>query len=162
MENNPIRGHSSTQTRCETTLQLKKRVLKLCQHPWSHTATSIWWNLGSFSCGHPQSEISNKVGFQFTRGYAMAQLVEALPYKPEGRGFDFRWRPWNFSLTSSFWPHYGPGVDSASNTNEYQEYFLRGKGGRCVGLTTLPPSYADCLEIWEPQPPVTLWACLGL
>jgi hypothetical protein len=34
-----------------------------------------------------------------------------------------------------------------------------GKGGRCVGLTTLPPSCADCLEIWEPQPPVTLRAC---
>jgi hypothetical protein len=30
----------------------------------------------------------------------------------------------------------------------------RGKDGRCVGLTTLPPSYADCLEIWEPQTPV--------
>jgi hypothetical protein len=29
--------------------------------------------------------------------------------------------------------------------NEYQEYFLGGKGGRCVGLTTLPPSCADCL-----------------
>jgi hypothetical protein len=28
--------------------------------------------------------------------------------------------------------------------------FPRGKGGRCVGLTTLPPSCADCLEIWEP------------
>jgi len=26
-------------------------------------------------------------------GYAMAQLVEALRYKPEGRGFDFRWEP---------------------------------------------------------------------
>jgi hypothetical protein len=26
-----------------------------------------------------------------------------------------------------------------------------GKGGRCVGLTTLPPSSADCLEIWKPQ-----------
>jgi len=25
-----------------------------------------------------------------------------------------------------------------------------GKGGRCVGLTTLPPSYANCLEMWEP------------
>ena len=25
-----------------------------------------------------------------------------------------------------------------------------GKGGRCLGLTTLPPSCADCLEIWEP------------
>jgi len=31
-----------------------------------------------------------------------------------------------------------------------------GKGGRCVGLTNLPPSCADCLEIWEPQPPGTL------
>jgi len=39
---------------------------------------------------------------------------------------------------------------------------LGGKGGRCVGLTTLSPSCADCLEIWEPQPPGTLWACPGL
>jgi len=28
-----------------------------------------------------------------------------------------------------------------------------GKGGRCVGLTILPPSNADCFEIWEPQTP---------
>jgi len=42
---------------------------------------------------------------------------------------------------------------STRNTN-----FLGGKGGQCVGLTTLPPSYADCLEIWEPHPPGTLWA----
>jgi hypothetical protein len=27
-------------------------------------------------------------------------------------------------LHLSFQPHYGPGVDSASNRNEYQEYFL--------------------------------------
>jgi hypothetical protein len=27
-----------------------------------------------------------------------------------------------FQLTSSFQPHYGPGVDSTSNRNEYQEY----------------------------------------
>jgi hypothetical protein len=26
------------------------------------------------------------------------------------------------------------------------------KGGRCVGLTNLPYSCADCLEIWKPQP----------
>ena len=32
-------------------------------------------------------------------GHAVAQLVEALHYKPEGRGFDFRWYHWNFSLT---------------------------------------------------------------
>jgi len=35
----------------------------------------------------------------------------------------------------SFRSHYGRGVDSASNRNEYQEYFLGGKGGRCVRLT---------------------------
>jgi len=45
---------------------------------------------------------------------------------------------------------YGPGVDSVSNGNEYQEYFLGGKSGRCVVLTTLPPSCANCLEIREP------------
>jgi len=35
----------------------------------------------------------------------------ALRYKPECRGFDSR-------------PHYGPGVDSTANRNEYQECFL--------------------------------------
>jgi hypothetical protein len=45
---------------------------------------------------------------------AVAQLVEALRYKPEGRGFDSRWCHWSFSLTKSFRPHYGPGVNSVS------------------------------------------------
>ena len=48
------------------------------------------------------------------------------------------------------------------DTNEYQEYFLGSKGGRCLGLTTLPPSCADCLEIWEPQPLGIFRACPGL
>jgi len=26
------------------------------------------------------------------------QLVEALRYKPEGRGFDSRWNHWNYSF----------------------------------------------------------------
>ena len=34
-----------------------------------------------------------------------------------------------------------------------------GKGGRYVGLTTLPPSCADCLEIWGAS---TCWNPLGL
>ena len=54
----------------------------------------------------------------------MAQLVEALCYKPEGRGSDSRWCHCNFSLTQSFRPHCGLGVDSACNRNEYQEYLL--------------------------------------
>jgi len=37
--------------------------------------------------------------------------------------------------------------------------FPGGKGGRCVGLTNLPPSCAECLEIWELQPPGTLTDC---
>jgi hypothetical protein len=32
-------------------------------------------------------------------GHAVAQLVEALRYKPECRGFDSRGCNWNFSLT---------------------------------------------------------------
>jgi hypothetical protein len=40
--------------------------------------------------------------------------------------------------------------------------FTVGKGGRCVGLTTLPPSCADCLKIWKPQTPGTPRACQGL
>jgi hypothetical protein len=54
------------------------------------------------------------------------------------------------------------GHDSASNRNEYQGYFLGDKGGRCVELATLPSSCADCLEIWEPQPPGNLRVCSGL
>jgi hypothetical protein len=53
---------------------------------------------------------------------AVAELVEALRYKPEGRGFDSRWCHRNFSFHLR--PQYGPGVDSVSNKNEYQEYFL--------------------------------------
>jgi hypothetical protein len=59
-----------------------------------------------------------------TRGERGGAVVEALRYKPEGRGIDSRWCHWNFSLKNSFRPHYDPGVDSASNINEYKEYFL--------------------------------------
>jgi hypothetical protein len=47
---------------------------------------------------------------------------------------------WIFQLTYSFQPYYGPGVDSASNRNEYQESSWEVKGGRRIRLTTLPPS----------------------
>ena len=55
----------------------------------------------------------------------------------------------------------GRTVALGCNRNECQEYFLGSKSGRCVRLTTLPPSCADCLEIWEPQPPGILGACPG-
>ena len=93
-------------------------------------------------------------------------LAEALRYKLGGRGFDSRWCHWNFSLTQSFRLHHVPGVDSASESNEYQEYFLGGERGRCVGLTIIPPSFDDCLQIWEPRSPRTtlrpVQACNGI
>jgi len=49
-------------------------------------------------------------------------------------------------------------VDSVCNRNEYRGYLLWDKGGRCVGLTTLP----TVKKFWEPQPPETLKACTGI
>jgi hypothetical protein len=54
----------------------------------------------------------------------VAQLLEAPRYKPEGRGFNSRWGYGDFSLTLYFRPHYGPGINSATNINEYQGYLL--------------------------------------
>jgi hypothetical protein len=62
--------------------------------------------------------------YKYRWGQGVGQLVEALRYKPEGRGFDSRWCHGNFSLASSFRPHYSLGVGSTSNRNECQEYFL--------------------------------------
>ena len=44
-----------------------------------------------------------------------------------------------FIDVKSFRSHYGPGVDSVSNRNEYQEHFL---GVKVRKVTTLPPSCA--------------------
>jgi hypothetical protein len=44
--------------------------------------------------------LSNILQHLFLWGMLLvAQLVEALRYKPEGRGIDFRWCHWIFSLT---------------------------------------------------------------
>jgi len=85
----------------------------------------------------------------------MAQLVEALRYKQEGRRFDSRWCHWNFSWTYSFRPHIALGL-----TQPLTEISNRSKACRCVGLTTLSPC-ADCPETWEPQLPGILRPCPG-
>ena len=44
------------------------------------------------------------------RGHTVAQLVKALRYNPEGRGFDSPCCRWNFSLPKSLRLNYGPGI----------------------------------------------------
>jgi len=51
--------------------------------------------------------------------FSVAQLVQALGYNPEGRAFDSGWCHWKFSFSQIFRPHSDPGVDSASDRNEY-------------------------------------------
>ena len=46
--------------------------------------TAAFWR---YACSFTASVLRSQVGW----GHAVAQLVEALRYKPEGRGFDSRW-----------------------------------------------------------------------
>jgi hypothetical protein len=50
------------------------------------------------------------------------------------------------------------GLTQLINRNKYQNYFLGDKGGHYAGLSTLPPSCADRLQIWEPHSCGTLRA----
>jgi hypothetical protein len=68
----------------------------------------------------------------------------------------------DISVTYSFQPYHGPGIDSAPSENEYQEHFLGVKAAGGVRLTTSPTSCAECHEIWEPKPSGTLWVTPGL
>jgi hypothetical protein len=69
----------------------------------------------------------HKYKYRVVTGARGGVVVKALRYKPAGQGFDSPWCHWNFSVTYSCRSHYGSGVDSASNSNEYQVYFLEVK-----------------------------------
>jgi hypothetical protein len=64
-------------------------------------------------------------------------MVEALCYKPEGRGFMTRLGGLIFSICLILPAALGRGVHSASNSNEYQKKKNNVERGRCVRLTTL-------------------------
>jgi hypothetical protein len=55
-------------------------------------------------------------------GHAVAKMVEALCYKPEGRRFESRLGYSIFSIDQILTAALGPVVYSASNINEYQKH----------------------------------------
>jgi hypothetical protein len=78
-----------------------------------------------------------------------AQLFEELRYKPEGCGFDSRW------VIGIFHGH-NPSCRTLALGLTLTEINTRNvswvKGGRCVGLTTLPPSWIlGATTSWYPQ-----------
>jgi hypothetical protein len=82
------------------------------------------WQCGDTTIYGMEHKDFNLIGLLSINGARGGAVVEALRYKQEVRGINSRWCHRNLSLTQSFQPNYGPGVDSASNRNEYEGYFL--------------------------------------
>ena len=76
-------------------------------------------------------------------GEGPSVVVKALRYNSERPAIDSELGTYSVAADISVCP----GVDSASK-NEYQD-IPGGKAGRCVRMTTLPPSCAECLVIWS-------------
>jgi len=62
----------------------------------------------------------------------------------------------------SFRPYRGPGVSSAPSENEYQEHFLGVRAASAWGWRPHHLHVPNVMKIWEPKPPGTLWATMGL
>ena len=77
----------------------------------------------SYTSTHPLDHTGPVTGSLYLYLY-YTQTEKVLRYKLDDRWFDSRWCHRNFLLTKSSRSHSGPGIDSASNRNEYQKHFL--------------------------------------
>jgi hypothetical protein len=58
----------------------------------------------------------------------------------------------DFSVTYSFRPFHGPGVDSVPSENEYQGHFLGVKAAGAWGWRPHHLHVSNVMKIWEPKP----------
>jgi len=96
---------------------------------WAQTSLahprSCCWVVSSFK-GYPELPKGRAAPHTIDLGWSFKPLASVS--KPVFT------KLWSKILSTALWYR----VDSASNRNGYQEYFLRGTGGRCLGLTNLP------------------------
>jgi hypothetical protein len=116
--------------------------------PKSFIYTNICTQTNYVTRKHNYTNCRHDVAINFNQEcvniFAVAQLVEALRYKPESRCFDSRWlNPFCRLLTEISTRNISLGVKAT--------------GAWCWQ----PVHLADFLEIWEPQPPGTLKCCPG-
>jgi hypothetical protein len=126
----PNQGHFLWWVRCATVslrsadntkkagTSSKASDLYSCIRLQSQLRFQTYWHFMQFSLVIPANVITPYIR---PRG---STVVKVLRYKSEGRWFDPRWCHGIFHWHKSFWSHYAPGVDSASNRNEYQYYSL--------------------------------------
>ena len=94
----------------------------------------------------------------YTWGTAVAQWLKCCATNQKDAGSIPAGVNGFFIDIKSFRSHYGPGVDSVSNRNEYQECFLGVESGRCVRLTT----YHHPVPLSRNLGTLTSWNPLGL
>jgi hypothetical protein len=82
-------------------------------------------------------------------------VVKALRYYSGGPVIDSRLCHWIFQWHISFRPYHGPGVNSASSENEYQECLLGVKVTGAWGWQPLQFRVRNVMEIWEPKHSLT-------
>jgi hypothetical protein len=147
-----IRDHCIGVVKCES----KNSDIEYSQYPVTFVFCSVWIHDRLF-------RKRNNKGFCYP--YTLSVVCgNTVGWGTVLQAVRSQWGHWNFFPTKYFWLHYGPGVDSASNRNEYQEHFLGSKGSRCIGLTTIPPSCANwksgSIALLELSGPVQ--ACTGI
>jgi hypothetical protein len=121
--------------RCSLSLNIIVEWLALLLHIQEvpHTIFS----LKASYCDRPSCGFPNCLHI---KGPIAAWLVEALCYKLEGCGSYSWWGHWICSIYIILPAHYGPGVNSASNRNEYQESLLWEKRNQRVRMINSLPS----------------------